>query len=206
MNCNVIKDLIPLYIDECCSEETAAAVLEHTEECPSCKKMLEEMKLPVVTAQPPTAPKTFRRINDWKASVTQSVLLFLSFLLITVGVALEANTGVDEANGFWAFNLVIPSTGFLLSLTNWYFVRLYKSRKTFSRCCLFATMGFTLCAFVWGCFHYEINLFAISSFSEILGIIPVASFFLRIGIVLTALFCIFSAAFSDEYAELLGKE
>ena len=206
MNCNVIKDLMPLYIDGCCSEESAAVVLEHTQACPSCKKMLEEMKLPVTAEQLHSAPKTFRRINDWKASVTQSVLLFISFLLITVGVALEANTGVDDVNGFWAFNLVIPSTGFLLSLTNWYFVRLYKSRKTFSRCCLYATMGFTLCAFIWGCFHYEINLFAISSFDEFFGILPVASFFLGIGIVLTALFCIFSAAFSDEYAELLGKE
>jgi hypothetical protein len=206
MNCNVIKDLIPLYIDGCCSEESATAVLEHIQECPSCKKLLEEMKLPVATEQPSSAPKVFRRINDWKASVTQSVLLFLSFLLITVGVALEANTGVGDTNGFWAFNLVIPSTGFLLSLANWYFVRLYKSRKTFSRCCLFATMGFTLCAFVWGCFHYEINLFELFAGASLVGILSFVLFFFKIGIVLTALFCIFSAAFSDEYAKLLGKE
>jgi hypothetical protein len=206
MNCNVIKDLIPLYIDGCCSEESATAVLEHIQECPSCKKLLEEMKLPVATEQPSSAPKVFRRINDWKASVTQSVLLFLSFLLITVGVALEANSGVGDTNGFWAFNLVIPSTGFLLSLTNWYFVRLYKSRKIFSRCCLFATMGFTLCAFVWGCFHYEINLFELFAGASLVGILSFVLFFFKIGIVLTALFCIFSAAFSDEYAKLLGKE
>lgn len=206
MNCNVIKDLIPLYIDECCSEETAATVLEHIQECPSCKKLLEEMKLPVATEPPSSAPKVFRRINDWKASVMQSVLLFLSFLLITVGVALEANTGIDDTNGFWAFNLVIPSTGFLLSLANWYFVRLYKNRKIFSRCSLFATLAFTLCALVWACFHYEINPFELFAGASLVGILSFVLFFYKIGIFLTALFCIFSAAFSDEYAKLLGKE
>ena len=132
MNCNIVKDLIPLYIDGCCSEESEKIVKEHIRDCDDCKKLLEDMKSPSDIVTVSESPKTFSKLNDWKASVLQSVLLFLSFALITVGVALEARTPSGIGNGFWALNLVIPATGFMLSLANWYFIRVYKSRKCFS--------------------------------------------------------------------------
>ena len=36
MDCKIINDLIPLYIDGCCSEESKKAVNEHIEKCSSC--------------------------------------------------------------------------------------------------------------------------------------------------------------------------
>ena len=42
--CCVIKDLLPLYIDELCSEETAAIVKEHLDVCESCKSAYNAMK------------------------------------------------------------------------------------------------------------------------------------------------------------------
>ena len=48
MECNIIKDLIPLYIDGCCSEESARLVREHTETCAACKHLIAEMKKPSV--------------------------------------------------------------------------------------------------------------------------------------------------------------
>ena len=132
MNCNIVKDLIPLYIDGCCSEESEKVVEEHIRDCGDCKKLLEDMKSPSDIVTVSESPKTFSKLNDWKASVLQSILLFLSFALITLGVALEARTPSGIGNGFWALNLVIPATGFMLSLANWYFVRVYKNRKSFS--------------------------------------------------------------------------
>ena len=38
MNCEIIKDLIPLYIDGCCSKESERAVEEHLSVCSECKK------------------------------------------------------------------------------------------------------------------------------------------------------------------------
>ena len=46
MSCNIIKDLIPLYIDGCCSEESEKMVEEHIKVCDECKKLLEDMKAP----------------------------------------------------------------------------------------------------------------------------------------------------------------
>ena len=41
MNCDIIKDLIPLYIDECCSDESSKIVDEHIENCASCKRLMD---------------------------------------------------------------------------------------------------------------------------------------------------------------------
>lgn len=209
MNCNIIKDLIPLYIDSCCSEESKTIVEEHIENCDDCKKLFVNMKSPsdITTVSEP--PKTFTKINDWKASVLQSVALFLSFLLITVGVALEAKTPSRIMNGFWASNLVIPSTGFMLSLANWYFIRVYKNKKFFSNCSFIVTLVITLCAYVWSGFHYEINLFELfhgNNVSESLEMLYALLLLNGIGILLTVVFCVLSKTLSNKYAKMLGKE
>ena len=40
-NCDMIKDLLPLYADDVCSEESRKAVEEHINSCPDCKAELE---------------------------------------------------------------------------------------------------------------------------------------------------------------------
>ena len=209
MDCNVIKDLIPLYVDGCCSEESKRIVQEHINNCHDCKKLLEDMQLPTDIVTVSESPKTFRKLNDWKASVLQSLLLFLPFGLITIGVWLEANNS-GFLNGFWAFNLVIPATGFMLSLANWYFVRVYNSRESFSRSCLFTNLGITVCGYIFACFHYEldfIDLFVSEGFFRGVGMLLQAGFHLNgIGILLTVVFCTLSKTLSNQYAKMLGKE
>lgn len=197
MECNIVKDLIPLYIDDCCSEESATIVKDHIENCTSCKGIFESMNASSDVLSVVSAPKKLSRINDWKASVLQSVLLFVFFAIITVGVALEAATPFGLMNGYWALSLVIPATGFLLSLANWYFVRLYKSRKSFSNFSLLTTLGITICAYIWAGFHYEL------SFAELFSYIKC---FYGFEIVLTAVFCVLSKLLSCKYATMLGKE
>ena len=148
-------------------------------------------------------PITFHKLNNWKASVLQSVLLFLSFALITTGVALEAQMPSGFLNGFWANTLVIPATGFMLSLANWYFVKVYKNKKQFSVCSMLATLGITLCTLIWSGFHYEVLPHLFTSELNSLG------YFLMLhygGIFLTAVFCVLSKTLSGLYAEMLGKE
>ena len=197
MNCSIIKDLLPLYIDGCCSEESKKLVDAHFENCKDCRRTYEQMQASCLphTEAPPKVK--LRRVSDWKASVMQSVLLFLSFLLITIGVTLEARVPYGLLNGYWAMFLVIPATGFLLSLANWYFVRLYKSRNSFSNCSCLATLGITVCAYIWAGFHYEMNLLVmICTVPRLYGN----------GVLLTVAFCILSKILSNRYALLLGRE
>ena len=209
MNCEIIKDLIPLYIDDCCSEDSQKAVKEHISNCAACRKLLEEMEAPSEVVTIPQAPSVFRKLNDWKASVLQSALLFLSFALITVGVALEAQTPMGLANGFWACNLVIPATGFMLSLANWYFISIYRNAKRFSNRSLLTTFVIIVAGYVWAGFHYKLNpgaLFFEKTFTECLETLHGLMLRNGIGILLTVVLCMLSKALSVQYAKMLGKE
>ena len=44
ITCNIIEDLLPLYIDDMVSEDSRQLVEEHLKECAACRKMLDEMK------------------------------------------------------------------------------------------------------------------------------------------------------------------
>ena len=38
--CPMIQDLLPLYVDQICSQESRRAVEEHVENCPLCRARL----------------------------------------------------------------------------------------------------------------------------------------------------------------------
>ncbi|MBR1585293.1 MAG: zf-HC2 domain-containing protein [Clostridia bacterium] len=44
ISCNIIQDLMPLVIDNACSEETRQAVDDHVRSCPSCGQVFSAMK------------------------------------------------------------------------------------------------------------------------------------------------------------------
>lgn len=193
MNCEIIKDLIPLYIDDCCSSDSATAVKEHIRKCSECKELFDSMNTPKMVPETHSVPAVMSRLNDFKASVVQTILLFVSFVMITAGVAMEAATPLGIANGCWALALIVPATGFMLSLTNWYFVRLYKSRRSFSGASLFATLGAICGGYVWAFSHYG---FAFYESNMI---------FYAAGALLTVMFCVLSKVLSCKYAKMLCK-
>lgn len=43
INCNIADDLLPLYLEDSCSEDSRAALEEHLESCPSCRAKLDRM-------------------------------------------------------------------------------------------------------------------------------------------------------------------
>jgi len=193
MDCNVIKDLLPLYIDGCCSKESSAIIEEHLKTCPECDRARKNMGSSVQN-QPVAQPKrSLHRISDWKASFLQSLMLFVSFAVITMGVILEGRTPNGPSNGLWAAALIIPATGYLLSMANWFFIRVYKSRKAFSNGSCLVTLGITVLGYVWAFVHYA-------------GSIDLTALLFWVGIVLSLVFCVLSKVLSDRYAWLLGRE
>ncbi len=59
-NCEIVKDLLPLYAEDLASAESRAFIQEHLETCEDCRKAYEEMKAPVETE--PAAPlKTVKK-------------------------------------------------------------------------------------------------------------------------------------------------
>ena len=41
--CEIVQDLLPLYVDGACSESSVAMVKEHLESCPECKTLYEKL-------------------------------------------------------------------------------------------------------------------------------------------------------------------
>ncbi|MBQ6702493.1 MAG: zf-HC2 domain-containing protein [Clostridia bacterium] len=193
MNCNIIKDLLPLYVDECCSEESAKLVAEHLAICQSCAQVYSQMCETVHPQKDTPKDVHLHRISNWKASFLQSVMLFVSFAIITLGVILEGSTPTGQTNGLWAVTLIVPATGHLLSLANWFFVRVYKSRKMFSFGSCIATLTITLLGYVWAIIHYA-------------GEMVMSSPLVWCGVVLSAVLCVLSKVLSNQYALLLGRE
>lgn len=86
LSCEVIKDLLPLYEDEVCSEESRALVEEHLAECAECRALQEKFKIPEVTLLPEEEvflaeeekriQRIFRRIKRrWRLSLAAVLLL-----------------------------------------------------------------------------------------------------------------------------------
>ena len=193
---------MPLVIDDCCSEESKKLVREHIAGCEECRKIYEEMAsaVPELT-EPAPKKRKLEKLNAFRASVMQSLALFLSFAVITVGVGLEAASPEGARNGFWLFALIIPATAFLLSLANLYFIRAYPSRRRFRAASLLLTVFFAAAAFVWGVIHYGvIGSLKAGSLS------PHIAWGMGIGLALVLLACAASFLLADHYARSLGKE
>ena len=77
--------------------------------CPHCDGRTEEKKSPRKPEQPAAGQeKKPKRIS-----------------VMAVFGRKKAATPEGAANGLWAFAVIVPVTGFLLSLVNWYFIRVY---------------------------------------------------------------------------------
>ena len=197
-DCEVVQDLLPLYIDGCCSETSSRAVEDHLNTCNDCKHIYEMMKRECVSERT-DVKKSIKPIsvNGWKASVIQSVLLFLSFAVLSVGITLEAYTPYGVKNGIWAFLVIIPVASFMLSLSNWYFIRLYKNKKLFVGASVLFNLFLELCFCIWGVFHFRSTFFSldVSHFS-----------FICMSLCVCIVLCFLTGILSRVYAKMLGKE
>ena len=52
IECCVARDLLPLYIDNACSEQTAQLVATHLHSCDACKKIYSEMTSDICSVLP----------------------------------------------------------------------------------------------------------------------------------------------------------
>ena len=79
MRCEVILDLLPLYVDGDCSQGSKDLVEEHLKRCPKCMKQFDSMTKNVPIACVPdkdiSLKRMFRKI--WIGTVIVSLLLFI---------------------------------------------------------------------------------------------------------------------------------
>lgn len=87
--CDIIKDLLPLYIDGVCSEDSKRAVEEHLKTCESCREELEGYK-GEITAADGQEKEVIKRISSrWKRTKTRALLtgILVMAVLVIIGVS-----------------------------------------------------------------------------------------------------------------------
>lgn len=89
LSCEIIKDLLPLYHDGVCSNESKVAVEEHLAQCDTCKHELQSMndKLSIdnIEQNLNEAEAVKKLSKKWKVEMFKSLL---QGILITAVVAL----------------------------------------------------------------------------------------------------------------------
>ena len=89
--CSVVRDLLPLYIEDMVSTETAQCINEHLKNCNECQAELANLRegaeLSTVEAKPVTRPedakpfkKMMKRMNRQFYSIAYAAIIFLIFL------------------------------------------------------------------------------------------------------------------------------
>ena len=109
LDCEVIRDLLPLYAEHMASPASTVLVEEHLQECEACRAELEQMQLPVpVQPEPqPDAPLKGIRTALRKKRILTAAAAVLAVLCAVVLVFWMGNLSTPvtaEEAGIWLYN------------------------------------------------------------------------------------------------------
>lgn len=88
VSCDVIRDLLPLYVEKMASKDTRTIVDEHIESCEDCRKELNKMKLqpaysiPADTDAGPLRSLRNKLLKKKIQTIALTILLTLTFVVI----------------------------------------------------------------------------------------------------------------------------
>lgn len=79
VSCKIIEDLLPLYVEGICSEESRRMVEEHLKGCEACRKTLEALRMDPGVSLPQPEVKKEKKILDeaarkWRKKVWRTFL------------------------------------------------------------------------------------------------------------------------------------
>ena len=88
VSCDIIKDLLPLYLDDVCSSDSKTAVTEHISTCEKCNAELRAMQKEVPinkTGQNMTEAEAVMNLSRrWKKGMTKSLLKGILIAILSI--------------------------------------------------------------------------------------------------------------------------
>lgn len=85
--CEIITDLIPLYLDDVCSEDSRRAVEKHISECESCRSEFSRMKQDIKVPSPLPSEEDIMKKISWtitKKELTSACGIFAVILYLAM--------------------------------------------------------------------------------------------------------------------------
>lgn len=109
LDCEVIRDLLPLYAEHMASPASTALVEEHLQECEACRAELKQMQLPVPVQPEPQPDAPLKGIRDSlrKKRIRAAVVAVLAALCAVALVFWMGNLSspvTAEEAGFWTYS------------------------------------------------------------------------------------------------------
>lgn len=90
VSCEIIKDLMPLYHDGVCSQESKAMLEEHIASCESCRADLKEMDDALMLKEHEAELKVVDELKGlskkWKLEMLKSLVKGVLYTVITIAV------------------------------------------------------------------------------------------------------------------------
>lgn len=84
LSCNVIEDMLPMYHDKVCSEETAALVEEHIQDCAACSRILSDLRGEI--AIPVSKPDDIKPLKNIQKKVKRTRMLWLIAVIVIIAL------------------------------------------------------------------------------------------------------------------------
>ena len=87
MDCNLIRDLLPLYADNLASDTSRNTVEEHTARCPECQRLLREMCAPLEPEPEDRTEQIMEMLyrKQRRKSILNAISIFAVILLMVWG-------------------------------------------------------------------------------------------------------------------------
>lgn len=91
ISCKIAEDLLPLYLDNSCSEDSRAALEEHLNECPACRAELDRMQRDVVDnihvgKSAPRLANYAKKVRKHRIRVAVAVALVIIILSVVLAL------------------------------------------------------------------------------------------------------------------------
>lgn len=103
MNCNIIRDLLPSYLDDICSEETKAVVEDHLQTCTSCQEFVTKMvqadeitKKELLPDELAVATEPFKEIKRKKRLHMGIAIVVTIMVMLISGVVIQEVGAVNQ--------------------------------------------------------------------------------------------------------------
>ena len=140
--CGIVRDLIPLYIDGVCSEESTEMVRNHIENCKECRDIYESMKDESIEASVYNETEKVigrHRQKERMFAMKLGLLLAAAFMIpFMIGLLYMAGTGSVRF-----IDILVTASGILLAATL-ILVPVMSKKKKLVKTILFSTAGILL--------------------------------------------------------------
>ena len=83
VNCNIIKDILPLYVDEVVSADTRSMVSAHLENCADCRRKYEKLKSSISIPMDDNEAPLKKMKRTWNR---KKVILVCSTLILAIAI------------------------------------------------------------------------------------------------------------------------